>query len=1166
MNLRFRSILVLLVVSVCALAQDYRATLTGIVTDPSGAAVPDATVRATNVTNNSAKEAKTTSIGNYTIPYLDPGIYNVEVVAAGFQRILRKDIVLRVADKVNLPIQLAVGQAAESITVTAEQAVIETASADRGLVFDPLKTQQYPLNGRQTYALLGLTPGVIFTNEAFGPGGHSGQRGWDVTNSYKINGARPGQNLFLLNGAPISDNQGTWQLAPNVEAVQEFKVMTNTYDASYGRFGGGVVNTTIKGGGNDWHGNVFDYFRNTVLDANRTENKQRGTERPKHNQHQFGGVFGGPLRKDKDFVFFSFEGFREIQPASVISSVPAAGLADGQHFSDYGIKIYDPMTSRPCLPTENCRGSAYIRDPFPGNVIPRSRISPVGQKVLSYFPAANGPDPKALTGNYYTNTNGRYRYDQPMGRWDHNFSDFDKLYVLVTYQHGKEYRNSTGFAPPAGSGDINSQRTDQNYVAAWTHVLSPTSVLDVRASYGRFTSEFPRYTDYDFTVDQLGMTQMPHAPTNPKASVPRFELSTLTPLFSGGSAGEWNTYNQWNLTPSIMRTTGNHTLRMGFEVNYVARAVGDRGYSNGYMYFNQDWTRQLSSVGGGTFDGSSIAGLLLGYADSDSRVDWNNNPYRTRPYYGIYFQDDWKVTRTLTLNLGLRYDVQVPWKERFNRSNRGFDLTAKNPLSDQVLANWRAIKAEYDATNPRLPYPNPPAELRGGFLFPGVGNQPSRLYDTDWTNIGPRIGVAWQILPRTVLRAGGGVYYMSPTQDNTQTGFSQSTPFVESIDGLTPSAGLSLNGAYSLVNPFPTGIQQPLGASEGLLTYVGRGVSWDPARFKIPRTYQYSFGIQQQLPGSVVAEVSYAGNYQIYINASHNYNEASLADRVIAQNDAPYLSLQIPNPFYGILPANGGQGQNPTINRGGLMRANPIFQGMTDNLSQWGRYRSDALQTKIEKRMLGGANTGNFTWVLSHTFAKGMEQNHRLNNWNFEEPLIYEVDNNHKPHTLSFSGVWDLPIGRGRKFLNPANSVLGQLASGWQTVWIYTYASGYPTGWPDLVNKCGTWHAAEQTRNSWFNNDKSCYTTRPANTIRTNPDRFSDILNPSQKQLNLAVEKTTRLSERYRFVIRAEAFNITNTPNYAGPNTDFNSDRFGRLPDNQQNWPRLVQLSAKFFF
>jgi hypothetical protein len=375
-----------------------------------------------------------------------------------------------------------------------------------------------------------------------------------------------------------------------------------------------------------------------------------------------------------------------------------------------------------------------------------------------------------------------------------------------------------------------------------------------------------------------------------------------------------------------------------------------------------------------------------------------------------------------------------------------------------------------------------------------------------------------------------------------------------------------MTGPYSLYNPYPTGIQEPLGSAGGLLTNIGRGVSWDPARFKIPRTYQYSFGIQQQLPGAIVAEVSYAGNYQIYINATHNYNEVGVGERLIAQRDPQYFSQQVPNPFFGILPANGGQGQNPTIGRSGLMRPNPIFQGMTDNLSQWGMYRSDALQTKIEKRMLGGANTGAFTFVVAHTWAKGFEKNHRLNNWNFDEPLIYEVDNNDKPHTVAINGIWDVPVGRGRKFFAAGEGLTSQLISGWQAVWIYTYSSGYPMAWPDLVNNCGSWHAKVQDRDHWFNNDRSCYVNRPGNTWRTNPDRFSNIRNPSQKQLNVALEKSTRISERYRFTIRGEAFNLTNTPNYAGPNTDFNSDRFGRLPDNQQNWPRLVQLSAKFFF
>ncbi len=1167
-----RCILLLLIVAAFAFAQDFRATLSGVVTDPSGAAIPGATVKATNTSTNAVKEAQTTAVGNYTIPYLDPGVYNVEVSAAGFQTIIREKIVLRVADKVNLPLEMKIGQTTETLVVTAEQDVIETASADRGLVFDPIKTQQLPLNGRQTYMLMSLTPGVLFTQEAFGPSGFSGTRGWDVNSSYRINGARSGQNLFLLNGAPISDPGGSWQVAPNVEAVQEFKVMTNTYDASYGRFGGGVVNTTIKSGANAWHGNVFDYFRNAVLDANRTENKQVKKPRPAHNQHQFGGVLGGAIRKDKDFIFGSFEGWREVQPASVISSVPHPALRDGD-FSDYAsatgqrYTIYDPLTSRPCVAATdgNCRNSPYIRQAFSGNAIPASRISPVGAKVMQYFPLPNGPDPLALSSNFYTNTNGRYRYDQPMGRWDHNFSERDKLYVLVTYQHGKEYRNSTGFLPPAGSGDINSQRTDQNYVAAWTRVLSPTSVLDIRGSIGRFTSMFPRYTDYDFTVDKLGMTKMPHAPTNPQATVPRFDVSGSTQLFALSSAGEWNTQNQWNFTPSLSMVRGSHTIKTGFEFNYWAQGVGNRSWANGNFTFNQEWTRQLSNYNAGTYGGASVASLLLGVPD-EGQVDWAVNPYRSRPYFGVYIQDDWKITRKLTLNLGLRYDVQYNYLERFNRYNSTFDMTTKNPMSDEVLANWAAIKQQQDAKNPKYPYPAPPSQLSGGWLFAGVGGQSRRIFDTDWTNLGPRVGVAWQVLPKTVVRMGGGIYYQSPTQTGRTEGFSMTTDYESSLDGMLPSSGSNVTGAYSLVDPFPTGILQPTGAGEGLLTRIGRSVTYDPRSMRIPRTYQYSFGIQQQLPGNIVAEASYAGNYQIYATVDWGRNQISMADYNQSRVDAKdYNNLQVPNPFYNILPKNGGVGQNPTIPRGDLLRPNPLWGGITQANTQWGRYRSDALQLKVEKRVLGGRETGVMTWVLSYTLQKAFEQNHRLQSWNLEEPLIYELDNQDKPNMLAFSGVWDLPFGRSG-VLNSDIPVVKKLIGGWQFDWILTYNSGYPVNWPNLVNYCGEWHAKPQTRYSWFNNDKDCYDPLEPFNLRTIPDRFPNIRQHQAPQLNVAFEKTTHVGERYRFLIRAEAFNLTNTSIYGAPNTDFNSTRFGRLNENQINWPRLVQFAAKFFF
>jgi hypothetical protein len=1168
-----RSALALLLLSAGLYAQDFRATLSGTVVDPSGSAIPNATVKATNIAVNSTKETKTTSEGVYTIPYLDPGVYNVEVTANGFQMMKRTNITLEVAMKLNLPIRMTVGQMTQEVTVTGQQEVIETSDSSRGLVFDPIKTQEYPLNGRQTYMLMALTPGVVFTQEQFGASGFSGTRGWDVNSSYKINGARTGESLFLLNGAPISNNGGSWQLAPNVEAVQEFKVMTNTYDSSYGRFGGGVVNTTLKSGSNSWNGDVFDYWRNSVMDANFFQNNYGGQKKGFHNQHQFGGVAGGPIRKDKDFVFGSFEGWQEVVPFPTLSSTPPAALRDGQHFSDYGYKIFDPLTTHICnAATEPCQGQTYISNPFPGNVIPSSRISPVGAKILSYFPDVNAP---GINNNFVAAGNlGRYWYNQPMFRWDHNMGANDKFYTLFTYQQGHEYRSSTGFPKPAATGNTNNERNDKNIIADWTHVVSATTVLDVRASFGRFIQTTPGYSDFSINAKTLGMTGFVPAPTSPGDVAPSITLGSYNgPILSGGTAYSWNSYNQYNFTPSLTMTRGSHTVRSGFEVNYVTNGNVSTGSSNGIFTFNASWTQQLPARQQSPTDGSSVATLLLGYPNSGS-ISYNDTQYRSRPYYGFYVQDDWRISSRLTVNLGLRYDVQIPWLERYDRENRGWDPNYKQPNSDAILANWAKLKATYDAANPnaKYPYPAPPAALTGGFVFPGVNGIPRRLYDTDWTNIQPRVGFAYRIGQKTVVRGGGGIYYQSSTQSGTTTGFTQGTSYTSSLDGgVTPAAGASVNGPYSLVNPFPNGFAAPTGNKLGAQTNLGNGVSYDPPGFSIPRTYQYSFGIQRELGRAIVAEVSYAGNYQNHINFSQNLNHEPFAAQQIAIADPSYYSRSLPNPFFGFVPVTSSQGSSATIAANNLLRPDPIYQGITNNLIQQGWYRSDQLQVRIEQRAFGSATgqgkAGVLTWVLSYAFSKAFEANHRLNDWNTNEPVIKEIDNTDKAQNLTFSGVWDLPFGHDRRLLNVNNSAARLLVDNWRLTPILSYSSGNPTGMANLINTCGDWHAANQNENSWFNNNKSCYTQLVTNQLRTNPDRFSDIRDPSVGPfINLALEKTIPIGERYKLQFRGESFNLFNHAQRPGPDTSFTSATFGQLPKSQLNFPRLVQLAAKFYF
>jgi hypothetical protein len=1152
-----------------AAAQDFRATISGQVVDSSGAAIPGATVKARRNGTNESVEAVTNSTGYYTLPYLNPGEYTIEATATGFAPLKREKIVLRVADKLNLPLTLTVGQVSEEVTVTGQQEIIQTASADRGLVFDPVKTQEYPLNGRQSYMLMALTPGVIFTQEEFGATGFSGTRGWDVNGSYRINGGRTGTNQFLLNGAPISTT-GTWQLAPNVEAIQEFKVMTNTYDAQYGRTGGGTVNTTLKSGTNAWHGSVFEFFRNSVLDANTTQNNRIGAPRGKHITHQFGGVVGGPLRKDKDFVFFSLEMFREIVPFPVVTSTPPLDLRDGKNFTKYGIKIYDPLTTHLCgsKPTDpkNCFGT-YIRDPFPNNEIPADRISPIGRKILSLYPAPNSP---GLTQNFTASGNvGRYRYHQPMVRFDHIFNDKNRMYIVYTYQNGFEDRSGNGFPPPAQTGDIISNRQDRNFILDYTRVLSPATVLDMRLSVGRFDSTFPDgQRSFDFTADQLGMN-IPHAPTVDRNTAPRINLSSYASII--GNSYSFSADNQIDFAPSITQTRGRHTLHYGFEWARVARANSGPGRANGEFTFNNSLTQQYADRGQGSLDGYSIASLLLGYADSGF-IDWNDSTYRINHYLAGYIQDDWKVSPKLTLNLGLRYDVQIPFVERFNRVNAGFDFNVKNPLSDQIIARWRQLKAEYDALPPSekggdtRPYPDPPAEIRGGLVFPTEDNR--RTYDTQWWNFQPRLGFAWNFTPKTVMRGGFGIYYRFASQGNLTTGFNQRTNY-QSRSTTAPVPGVpsgGLTGPFSLQNPFPNGIIAPTGDDLGLLTNVGRGISFDGRDLKIPRSYMFSFGFERELPFGMVAEISYAGNRTVHDTLGIQWDNPPLEIYQAGQADRILLQRRLPNPFYGILPANSDFGAGTTIDAFNLYRPFPIFNGVFENTNPQGKYWYDALQTRLEKRVLSGGNAGVLTFVVSYTFSKTFEANHRLNDWNLREPPVHEIDFQDKTHSFALSGVWDLPVGSGRRFFNNPGKVVGALINGWQTNWIFTYYSGYPVGRPNAWFVCDSYKVPNPTEDQWFNNNKSCYVERPPYFLRDTDDRFSDIRNPAKPQLNFSVAKNVRWNERYGLQFRVESFNLTNTPILRGPNTDFRSPDFGKLPKAQNNFPRLVQLALKITF
>jgi hypothetical protein len=1163
-----------LIAGVSVLAQEYRATLLGQVTDSSGAAIPNASVKATREGTNVAKDTVTNSEGIYTIIGLDPGSYTVNVTANGFRTHVRSQIVLQTAQKLNLPVTLEVGQTQQEITVVGEQELIQTATASRGLVFDPIKMQEIPLNGRQAYMLMRLSPGVMFTQRTFGSSGFSGTRGWDVNGSFTMNGGRTGTNQFLLNGAPISTN-GTFNVSPNVEAVQEMKVMVNTYDSQFGRTGGGTVSTTLRAGTNDWHGSLFDFWRNRILDANTRQNNASGAKRGFRNQHQYGGIIGGPIRRDKDFVFFSFEGWQERTPFPSVTSVPPTEIRGGD-FSrlqpqGFGgpIRVFDPLTSRSCADAavaSQCRaGALFIRQPFPGNAIPLNRQSPIGRAILSYYPAPNFT-PQALAQNYVRGDNlGKYRYEQPMARYDKILTSNDRLYFLFTFQDGSEFRNGNGFDPPAQTGNMpGTVRRDMNYVISYDKTLTPTRLFHWQASYNRFQENFPDVSDYEFTYDKIGIQRLPVVDTFPTRLTPRVTVSGYNDIFGNNFLNQ-SSRQQLNMQGNISELRGRHSMKFGAEWAMLMRHSRSAGRAGGQLGFDNVWSRQFRGVRVDTLDGNGVADLLLGNLNSGV-INYNDTFFRREPYVAVFFQDDWKVSTKLTLNLGLRWDVQYPFTEIHNRVNGDFDYTTPQAFSGQAIANWRANAAS------TANYPAAPSAIVGGLTFAGVNGRPRRIYNFDFTNIQPRLGFAYALTPKTVLRGGFGIFYRTATQNGLTTGFSINTDYVNSTDGGQTPRSAGLTGRYSLAEPFPDGVVRPFGAQLGIGTNVGNGVSFDPPGRRIPRTNQYSFTVERELPWKMVLELSYVGSTTVKEPVGFQIGEMGQAGWDGAQTNAAFYQQVLPNPFFGLLPSASTFGTAANISRRDLLRRIPQFAGVTNNILPVGKVWYNGLQTRFEKRAFGDRKAGALTWVMAYTWSKQMERSwYDAFSFEWRKPFS-QVTGDDRSHNFTTAVIWDLPVGKGRGYLNALPRVADNIVGGWTFNANFVYQSGVPLGsWRGFEALCGDPLAGTRTETSWFFNDRSrtsqCWRALRPFEYTVLPARFHSIRGHTAPQLDLMFSKKMNVNERWQAEFRAEAFNATNTPLRGDPASGNPTDaQFGVLPVQQLNFSRNVQLGLRLRF
>lgn len=1134
---------VVLLTSQSAWSQDFRASLVGRVLDPSGTGIPQTVLTATNIETGVSTRTESTDTGNYVLPSLAPGRYRLQAEHTGFKLFVREPLTLQIDDRVAVDVRMQVGDVRSTVTVTADASQLETASSSRGGVITGDTLVDLPLNGRNVFSLASLAPGVNFTARGQNFGLVTTTSNSAIT-SASISGGQPRANENLLDGIPNTGADGTVAFIPSVDATAEFKVQTMSFDAEFGRFTGGVINSRIKSGTNSLHGSLFEFNRNSAWNAR----DPFATSIPQFGYNLFGGAVGGPVLlpklydgRNRTFFFVNYEGERYAQPRANVSTVPS----DLQRAGDFSrtfvragaatspVTIYDPRTTR-------LVNGAYVRDVFPGNRIPVPRLDPVALNLLRLYPAPNAPGDSATgANNYLLSFKDPVSADGYVVRIDHRFTDRSQMFARFSWRHFRVERAGAFKGIATGDGE---DRCVPGGVVDETYTINPTTVLNVRYGFTRYRSVQAAYS-LGYDAASLGFPAATVA-AFPVKAIPRIDISALTGLSAPGKSSV-TAEDTHTLRGSLLKVFGNHSLKAGAEtraVRFNSGAAGDNGA--GSFSFDTTFTRGPNPQVVNPTAGYGLASFLLGLGSSGSV---GNNAYTAEqtPYYAFFAQDDYRVNSRLTLNLGLRYDWEGLHNERYNRQNSGFAFGVESPYA-------QAAKAAY-ASNPIAQLPASQFNVTGGLLFAGVNGQSIGLTDRDLNNIAPRAGFAFQVTPKTVLRGGYGIFYGATTYFGTaRQGFSVSTPFVGTLNGgLTPVNVLS--------NPFPNGILAPPGSSQGLATLAGQSISFVPRDRQVPYAHQYQFSVQQQLPSQILLDVAYVGTagrdlpVDQPINGIPELFRQSARDTFVATG-RNILNDLVANPFFGAI--TSGSLNGTTTTRGQLLRPYPQFTGITAVGASIGRSRYDALQIQVTKRMSNGLSV-----IASYSKAKQLDQIRFRNDQDTQS--VKELSANDIPQRFVVSAIYELPFGRGRKFFGTTRGLVGKLLEGYQLNVIYTAQGGIPI---DISGAESTGVSAKldsgQTVRNWF--DKDAFRARQTLEL-INTARLPDVRTAGKNNVDISLFKTTSITERVRLQFRAKAFNAANRAEYSAPNTTFTDPNFG-VVTGTNTFARQLQFALKLLF
>ncbi len=1153
----------------CALsAQTFYGSILGNVTDATGASMPGAAVTVTNIGTAETHRMETNAEGLYQFVNLVPGKYRVEVEKAGFKRFSREPITVEVQSTVRIDAAgMEAGAVTQTVEVKGETPLLQPETSSLGQVVESRKVNELPLNGRNPLALVALVPGVVPQGTTGGGSlqNPSGQNPF-ASGNFQIGGGAAGQSAAFLDGAPLNNAYfNILALVPAQDSIQEFKVQTNTLPADFGRFAGGVVNLSTKTGSNEFHGTLYEFLRNKVLNSNTFFNNAAGVKTPAFTQNQFGGAIGGPVRvphvyngRDKLFFFANVERYTQRTGLSSTFTVPTPAETVGDFSGLRGangalIPIYDATTTR----ADPTKGAGFnIRDPFPNNIIPQNRLDPAAKYLANYrlWAAPNTPgNPITNINNWQGNASAGSEFSQFTTRMDANISNKQTFYARYTLWY-------TDLLPvdPFGTHTYPIQYAPQRWhnqqlVLNDSYSFSPTTIGNFRFAFLRqFVNQQPQSLGYDLT--QLGWP----ASLNQQVSFRVIPVITGMPgltTFFGETGTRINAkVPDYTFTPSLTKLWGRHTLKIGGDFRVGQYNFIQVSGASGTFTFDTGFTTLDPVHPSGGF---SFASFMLGYTGSGS-IPTVATIASQKIYRAVYFQDDIHLTRKLTVNLGLRWELDGPFSERFNRLSV-FQPNVASPLAAATGLNVMGNLALVDSS----------------------GRSSRNNIDPDYKQFGPRAGLAYQVMKNTVIRAGYGIYYL-PSLQTGATGpdadplNSFSNPMVT-----TTNAGLTPFNVFS--NPFPGGLQEPVGRNPNYQNLLyGLGLGTELTHQANSYAQQWNFNLQQQLPGNFLVDAAYAGSRGV-----HLYFPNILLDQLPPQDMAlgSQLLQSVTNPFYGKI-TNGALAQ-PTITYNQLLRPYPQFNGVNFTGDQAGDSIYHSFQLKLEKRFGAGGSL-----LVSYTNAKLISDVDSVTSWLEVGQALPQNYYNLKgerslsafdvPQRLAASYVLDLPFGQGRKFLSGTRGVAGKVVSGWGLDGVLTVQSGFPlfiTASQNLANAFGgtsrpnvngqdpeiSGGSAVSRLSKWF--DTSVFSQPAAFTFGNAPRTLPNVRSQAQDNLDFALFKDTRFGpeDKLKLQFRAEVFNIANRVLFGYPGTAFGTAQFG-IVSTQLNQPRLIQLALRLAF